>query len=79
MYRGTRETEVKMKQQTLAMAADQGDGYEPHRKLTKRDTFLATMEQIVPWQELCSVIDWAGTHAADVLRAALVQPGRRSL
>ncbi|MDR7097607.1 hypothetical protein J2X09_005383 [Hydrogenophaga laconesensis] len=46
-----------MKQQTLAMAADQGDGYEQYRKLTKRDTFLATMEQIVPWQELCSVIE----------------------
>lgn len=46
-----------MKQQTLAMAADQGDGFEPYRKQTKRDTFLATMEQIVPWQELCSVIE----------------------
>ena len=56
MYRVTRDTKVKMKQQTLAMAADQGDGYEQYRKLTKRDTFLATMEQIVPWQELCSVI-----------------------
>lgn len=39
------------------MAADQGDGYEQYRNLTKRDTFLATMEQIVPWQELCSVIE----------------------
>jgi|TARA_B110001454_G_scaffold79648_1_gene76967 IS5 family transposase len=57
MYRDTRDTKVKMKQQTLAMAADQGDGYEQYRKLTKRDTFLATMEQIVPWQELCSVIE----------------------
>ena len=46
-----------MKQQTLAMAADQGDGFEPYRKQTKRDTFLAKMEQIVPWQELCSVIE----------------------
>ena len=35
-----------MKQQTLAMAADQGEGFEPYRKPTKRDTFLATMEQI---------------------------------
>ena len=43
-----------MKQQTLAMAADQGDGFEPYRKPTKRDAFLATMEQIVPWQALCS-------------------------
>lgn len=46
-----------MKQQTLAMAADQGDGFEPYRKPTKRDTFLATMEQIMPWQALCSVIE----------------------
>jgi transposase, IS5 family len=43
-----------MKQQTLAMAADQGEGFERHRKQTRRDTFLATMEQIVPWQELCA-------------------------
>lgn len=57
MHRGTRDTKVKMKQQTLAMAADQSDGYEQYRKPTKRDTFLATMEQIVPWQELCSVIE----------------------
>lgn len=46
-----------MKQQTLAMAADQGDGFEQYRRPTKRDVFLATMEQIVPWQELCSVIE----------------------
>ena len=45
-----------MKQQTLAMAADQSDEFEHYRKPTKRDAFLATMEQIVPWQELCSVI-----------------------
>jgi IS5 family transposase len=43
MHRGNRGTKVKMKQQTLAMAADQGDGYEQYRKPTKRDTFLATM------------------------------------
>jgi IS5 family transposase len=46
-----------MKQQTLAMAADQGEGFERHRKQTKRDMFLAMMEQIVPWQELCAVIE----------------------
>lgn len=48
---------MKMKQQTLAVAADEGEGFEQYRKPTKRDTFLATMEQIVPWQELCAVID----------------------
>lgn len=46
-----------MKQQTLAMAADQGDGFEQYRRPTKRDTFLATMDEIVPWRELCSLIE----------------------
>jgi IS5 family transposase len=46
-----------MKQQTLAMAADQGDVFEQYRKPTRRDMFLATMEQVVPWQELCAVIE----------------------
>jgi transposase, IS5 family len=46
-----------MKQQTLAAAADQGAGFEQYRRPTKRDAFLATMEQIVPWQDLCAVIE----------------------
>jgi IS5 family transposase len=46
-----------MKQQTLAMAADDNAQYEQYRRPTKRDNFLATMEQIVPWAELCSVIE----------------------
>jgi transposase, IS5 family len=46
-----------MKQQTLAMAADQNVEYEQYRRPTKRDMFLATMERIVPWAELCSVIE----------------------
>lgn len=37
-----------MKQQTLAMAADQNAEYEQYRKPTRRDVFLATMERIVP-------------------------------
>ena len=45
------------KQQTLAMAADQNSGYEQHRRPTRRDVFLATMEQIVPWSTLCAVIE----------------------
>ena len=36
-----------MKQQTLAMAADQSTQYEQHRKPTRRDMFLGMMEQIV--------------------------------
>ena len=39
------------------MAADQGDGFEQYRRRTKRDAFLAVMDEIVPWQELCSVIE----------------------
>jgi transposase, IS5 family len=46
-----------MKQQTLAMAADQGGGFERYRRATKRDVFLATMNEIVPWSELCKLIE----------------------
>ena len=46
-----------MKQQTLCVAADQADAFEQYRKPTRRDTFLATMQAIVPWQELCTVIE----------------------
>ena len=46
-----------MKQQTLAMAADHNTQYEQYRKPTRRDLFLATMERIVPWSALCSVIE----------------------
>ena len=48
---------MRMKQQTLAMAADQGAGFEQYRRPTKRDVFLETMEQIVPWTQLCEVIE----------------------
>ncbi|MFI8619229.1 hypothetical protein ACIGHN_27400 [Acidovorax sp. NPDC077693] len=46
-----------MKQQSLSMAADQAYAFEQNRKHTRRDTILATMQTIVPWQELCSVIE----------------------
>ena len=46
-----------MKQQTLAMAADQEPGFEQYRRPTRRDVFLSTMEQLVPWAELCAVIE----------------------
>ena len=46
-----------MKQQTLAMAADQNAQYEQYRRPTRRDVFLATMDQIVPWTALCSVVE----------------------
>jgi IS5 family transposase len=81
-----------MKQQSLAAAADQGAGFKQYRRATKRDVFVATMNEIVPWPALCEVIephdpkpgnglpaDRAGAHASDVLRATLVQPRRRGL
>ena len=40
------------KQMTLATQA----GFEAHRKQTRRDKFLAEMDQVVPWAELCEVI-----------------------
>jgi transposase, IS5 family len=46
-----------MKQQTLAMADDQNAQYEQYRKPTKRDVFLQMMERLVPWADLCSVIE----------------------
>ncbi|MGH6625911.1 MAG: IS5/IS1182 family transposase, partial [Burkholderiaceae bacterium] len=46
-----------MKQQTLAMAADQESGFVHYRKPTRRDELLKTMEAIVPWAALCEVIE----------------------
>ena len=46
-----------MKQQTHAAAADQGAGLEQYRQATKRDVFLSKMNEIVPWQTLCDVIE----------------------
>ena len=42
------------KQITLSMQHDAG--FERHRKPTRRDVFLAEMDQVVPWSELCAVI-----------------------
>ena len=46
-----------MKQQTLAMAAAHIAQYERYRKTIWRKAILAAMEQIVPWSQLCSVIE----------------------
>ena len=46
-----------MKQQTLSVAADVNAGFEQYRRPTRRDVFLATMEKVVPWAELCSVVE----------------------
>lgn len=44
-----------MKQQTLAMAADKD--FEQYRRPTKRDRFLKMMDAILPWQDLCTVVE----------------------
>src|SRR5258708_27463813 len=41
-----------MKQMTLATA-----GFERSAKTTRRATFLAEMEQVVPWRRLCRLIE----------------------
>ena len=40
-----------MRQQTLA-----DEGFERYRKPTRRDQFLAEMDQVIPWSDLCKVI-----------------------
>jgi IS5 family transposase len=42
-------------QMTLAMQTD--GGFERHRKPTRRDEFLAQMERVVPWTDLCALIE----------------------
>jgi transposase, IS5 family len=39
-----------MKQQTLA-------GFEKYGKTTRRAEFLAQMQQLVPWEKLCGLIE----------------------
>ena len=43
------------KQLTLATKVDAG--FALHRKATKRDLFLAEMDQVVPWSALCALIE----------------------
>jgi hypothetical protein len=40
-----------MRQLTLATA-----NFEKHGKLTRRAAFLAEMERVVPWREMCAVV-----------------------
>jgi IS5 family transposase len=60
-----------MRQQTLATAADQGEDFEQYRRPTRRDRFLASMEQVVPWEELCAVIE---PHYAKASRSGRGRP-----
>lgn len=47
----------RMKQATLAAAADQGAEFERFRKAPRREVFLQPMATIEPWSELCEVIE----------------------
>lgn len=42
-----------MQQATLAMA----NGFERYSRQTRRSEFLTAMEQVVPWPELCALIE----------------------
>ena len=74
---------MSTQQKALTMAADQGEGFDPYRKPARCDWFLATMEQIVPRQEMCGVI-WSDCPKAGdrrpptglerMLRMSFVQP-----
>jgi Phage integrase family len=46
-----------MKQLTLAMAVDQCAGFGTQRKPTRREAFLDEMDTIVPWAQLCMVVE----------------------
>ena len=72
-----------MNQRTLAMTT----GFERYSKKTRRAAFLEEMELVVPWSELCALVDPhypkpgngrspVGIHAANLLSAAVVQPLR---
>jgi IS5 family transposase len=44
---------MKIKQRTLAMMT----GFEQYSKKTRRAVFLEEMEQVVPWRELCALVE----------------------
>ncbi|MEO7148422.1 MAG: IS5 family transposase [Rhodanobacteraceae bacterium] len=41
----------------MTLAAQTDAGFEQHRKTTKRDVFLAEMDKVVPWAQLCACIE----------------------
>jgi len=55
-----------MRQQTLAEAS-----FEQYRKPTRRERFLAEMDQVIPWRELCGVIEPFYPKAEGVGRPAV--------
>jgi len=51
----TREREVAMKTRSQLTLA--GAGFEKYTKTTRRAQFLAEMDRVVPWRELCVPIE----------------------
>ncbi len=51
---------MKNKQMTLA-----GSGFEKYAKRTRREQFLAEMDRVVPWAELCALIEPVYPKAGD--------------
>jgi IS5 family transposase len=43
---------MKGKQRTLSMA-----GFDRYAKSTRREIFLTQMDKVVPWGELCALIE----------------------
>jgi IS5 family transposase len=41
----------------VSLSMQQDARFDRHRKPTRRDVFLAEMDQVVPWSELCTVIE----------------------
>src|SRR3970040_2132436 len=55
-----RETAMNNKQMTLM-----NTGFEKHTKVTRRAAFLAEMDRVVPWGELCALIEPVYPKAGD--------------
>jgi IS5 family transposase len=41
----------------LPLSTQADSAFEKHRKPARRDVFLAEMDKVVPWSDLCAVIE----------------------
>lgn len=46
-----------MSPKQLTLSTQHDAGFERHRKATRRDVFLAEMDRVVPWAQLCACIE----------------------
>src|SRR5215469_18170651 len=53
MWVKLRQMNLNKQQRTLAMMT----GFEQYTKKTRRAIFLEEMEQLVPWRELCALVE----------------------